>query len=300
MLLSPVARRKGVFSSAICFRMNNNNSQIGNTASEPSISYSDSEASIGQLISPGIMTTSQPPMDHNMPNIIRSQPLLISDQSRVEILMRQRTSRRRRRRRRAQRRWQQRVQHQHQQLAHQIRYRQMVNQHFQQQQEHRYDQDEEGEAQQDRDRHNHTLRRSPTFYDLFAEVMNERLLEIYDWETLSPENQPEQAQLFQLESTAALEQPVLVHDDAEQSPPIHAFESSEEDEQQKTTQMAEECNPAPLSNIETNSTPNSFDSILSQIEQMEEYQDSDSSPGTSQQHAATTEPSSYSKKQTDH
>ena len=187
MLLSPVARRKGLFSSAIYFRMHINNSQIGNTASEPSISNSDSEASISQLISTDIMTTSQPPMDHNMPNITRSQPLLISDQSRVEILMRQRTARRRRRRR-AQRRWQQRVQHQHQQLAHQIRYRQMANQHFQQQQDHRYNQDEEREQeeQQDRDRHNHSLPRSVTFSDLFAEVMDERLLEIYDWETLSP------------------------------------------------------------------------------------------------------------------
>ena len=152
--------------------MNNDNSQIGNTTSEPSISNSDSEASIGQPISPGIMTTSQPHMDHNMPNITRSQPLLISDQSRVEILMRQRVSRRRRR---AQRRWQQRVQHQHQQLTHQIRYRQLANQHFQQRQDRRRNQDEE-RGQQDRDHHKDTHRRSPTFYDLFAEVMNERLL----------------------------------------------------------------------------------------------------------------------------
>ena len=231
MLLSLVARRKGLFSSAICFRMNINNSEIGNTASEPSISNSDSESSISQLISTGIVTTSQPPMDHNMPNITRSQPLLISDQSRVEILMRQRTARRRR----AQRRWQQRVQHQHQQLAHQIRYRQMVNQHFQQQRDHRHNQDEEDEpeAQQDRDRHDHTLRRSPTFYDLFAEVMNERLLEMYDWETLPPENQPEQGQLSELKSTPAMETRVLVHDDANQSPEIHASESSEEGEHRK-------------------------------------------------------------------
>ena len=143
-----------------------------------------------------------------MPNMIRSQPLFISDLSRVEILMRQRTSRRRRRRRRAQRRWQHRVQHEHQQLAQQIRRRQMANQHFQQQQEHRYHQqeEEEQEAQQDLDRHNQTLRRSPTFYDLFAEVMDERVLEMYDWATLSLENQQKQGQLFELESTAAMEQ----------------------------------------------------------------------------------------------
>jgi hypothetical protein len=109
----------------------------------------------------------------------------------------------------------------------------MANQHFQQQQDHRYNQGEEQEreAHHDPDRHEHTLHRSPTFYDLFAEVMNERLLEMYDWETLSPENQREQEQLFELDNTAALEQPALVQDDAEQSPRIYAFESSEEGEQ---------------------------------------------------------------------
>ena len=274
-----------------------NNSQIGNTASEPSISNSDTEASISQLISTDIMSTSQPPMDHNMPNIIRSQPLLISDQSRVEILMRQRTARRRR----AQRRWQQRVQHQHQQLAHQIRYRQMVNQHFQQQRDHQHNQDEElqQEEQQDPDRHNHTLSRSPTFYDLFAEVMNERLLEIYDWEALTPENQPEQEQLTELESTAAMEHPVLVQDDANQSPEIHASESSEEGEQQKNTQMAEECNHTPLSIIGANSTLNSFDSVLFEIEPMEEQQGTDPSRETSQQYETTKEHGSNGKENTD-
>ena len=188
--------------------MNINNSRIGNIASGPSISNDKGEASITQLISPGIVTTSPLPIDLDMPHSTRSQPLLISDQSGAETLLRQRTARRRRRQRRAQRRWEQRAELQHQQLAHQIRRRQMANQHFQQQRDHQFNQDEEREQeeQQDRDRHNHSLRRSPTFYDLFAEVMNERLLEIYDWETLSPENQREQGQFFELESTAAMKQ----------------------------------------------------------------------------------------------
>ena len=160
----------------------------------------------------------------------------------------------------------------------------MANQHFQQQQDHRYNQDEEQEEQQDQDRHNRTLSRSPSLHDLFAEVMDERLLEMYDWETLSQENQLGQGQLYELESTAALEQPVLVQDDVKQSPEIHAFESSEEGEQQKKNQMAEQCNQIPLSNIQTNSTLNSFDSMLFQIEQIEEQQEMDPSPGTSQKH----------------
>ena len=62
---------------------------------------------------------------------------------------------------------------------------------------------------------------------------------MYDWTTLPPENQREQGQLFEFESTAAIEQPALVQDDAEQSSRIHAFESSEEGEQQKKEQMEE-------------------------------------------------------------
>jgi hypothetical protein len=133
----------------------------------------------------------------------------------------------------------------------------MANQHFQQQQDHRYNQDEERELEelQDLDRHNHSLRRPPTLYDLFAEVMDERLLEIYDWETLTTENQREQGQLFELESTTAMEQPALVQDEAEQSPRIYTFESSPEGEQQKKNQMAEECDQTPLENIQNNSTP---------------------------------------------
>ena len=79
-------------------------SQIANTAAEPPISNAQPEASINQLISTGIATTSQPSMYLNTTNMIPSQPPLITDQSRLEILMRQREARRRGRRRRAQQR----------------------------------------------------------------------------------------------------------------------------------------------------------------------------------------------------
>ena len=290
-----------VFSSALCFRMNINNNPIGNIASEPSISNDEGEASISQLISPGIVTTSQAPMDHDMPNIIRSEPLLISDQSGAEILLRQRTARRRRRQRRAQRRWEQRAQHQHQQLAHQIRYRQMANQHFQQQQAHRYNQDEEREEeeQQDRDRHNNALPQSVTFSDLFVEVMDERLLEMYDWETLSPEHQLGHGELYGLEGTVALEQPTLVQEETEQSPRIHPFErTSEEDEQQKKY-MTEECNQTLLNNLQNTSTLHLFDSISIQVEQTAQLEDPDPSTDTSEQHETEMKNGSSSKNNTD-
>ena len=70
--------------------MNVNPSQIANTAQEPSISHAYDEDSIGHLISTGIVTTSQPSVH---PNMIPSQPLLITDQSRIAILMRQQKAR---------------------------------------------------------------------------------------------------------------------------------------------------------------------------------------------------------------
>ena len=81
-----------------------------------------------------------------------------------------------------------------------------------------------------------------------------------------------------------MEQPVLVQGDAEQSPQIHTFQSSEEAEQQKKKQTAEECDQTPISNIETNSMLHSFDSILFQIEPMDKLREMDLSPGTSSQH----------------
>ena len=123
--------------------------------------------------------------------------------------------------------------------------------------------------------------------------MDERLLEMYDWETLSQENQREQDQLFDLETTSDMEQLVLVQDNVEQSPEINTFESAEENDQQQRTQMAEECNQTSLSNMQNHSTLHTFDSILFQNEQMEEQQQqTDSSPETSQQNGSTMQKSS--------
>ena len=129
--------------------------------------------------------------------------------------------------------------------------------------------------------------------------MDERLLEMYACETSTPENQQQPGQLFELDSTAALEQSALVRDDAGRWPGLRAFESSEEGEELLKKQMAEQCGQTRISNIKNNSTLNLFNCILFQIEQIEEYQESDPSPGTSQQHDATTKPSSYNKKNTD-
>jgi hypothetical protein len=118
--------------------MNTNNNQIAPSTSETSIGNTDEEISIDQLVSVGIVATSQISVHLNMKNMIPSQTLLICDQTRDEIVLRQRGARRRRRRRRAQRRREQRAERQHQhQLAQQIRRRKMANQYSQQKQQYR-------------------------------------------------------------------------------------------------------------------------------------------------------------------
>jgi hypothetical protein len=232
--------------------MNTNNSQISNTASEPSTSEAHNEYSIRQLISTGIVTRSQPSMH---PNMIPSQSVLITDQSKIEILMRQREARRSRRRRRVQRRREQRAEAQHLQLAHQIRRRQMANKHFQQQQyyQYRWYEERQRQEQQARDRYQYILGQSPTFNELCEEVIEERLLDMYDWETMHPQNPGEQEQLYELDGIAALEQTALVQEEVEQSQNID--------------------------DIKNNSTPPSFDSIVYQLEQMQQNGETDQSPG---------------------
>ena len=59
---------------------------------------------------------------------------------------------------------------------------------------------------------------------------------MYDWETMHPQNQLEQEQFYELNGFAALEQPASVQVEMEQSQHID--------------------------DIENNSTPSSFDSIV--------------------------------------
>ena len=90
--------------------------------------------------------------------------------------------------------------------------------------------------------------------------------------------------MFQLDSTIPLEDSVLVQDDVKQSPRIHAFQSSEEGEQQKKTKMSEECNQTPLNNIQNTSTLHLFDSTSIQVEQTTQIAGVDALPDQSEQH----------------
>lgn len=117
------------FSSFICFRMDIDNTQTARSASQPLSSNDHTEASISQLISPRIL--------------LSSQPLLISDALRVEIVTRYREAQRTRRRRREP--------SQHPQLGQQIRRRHMANQYRLQQQYYRDDRNDEREEYEHED-----------------------------------------------------------------------------------------------------------------------------------------------------
>ena len=143
-----------LFSSAVCFRMDINQEEMASSASQPLSSDFHNEAPISQMISPDILPS--------------SQPLLLSDQSRVVVVTRHRVARRRRRRR---------TQGQHQPLAQQIRRRHMANQYRQQQQYHQNDRCEERQRheREDQDRYDYIRRRTSAVNEQLKEVVEERL-----------------------------------------------------------------------------------------------------------------------------
>ena len=129
--------------------------------------------------------------------------------------------------------------------------------------------------------------------------MDERLLEMYDWETLSPEHQLGHGELYGLEGTVALEQPTLVQEETKQSPHIHPLENTSEEDEQHKTQMTEECDHTPLNNIQNTSMLHSFDSTLIQVEQTTQIEEVDPSPDKSEQHGIAMKNNSSSNKNKD-
>ena len=222
--------------------MDTNHSQVSDTASEPSISNAHNEASTNQLLSTDIAATSQLSMYLNVGNMIPTLPLVISDQSRVEILTRHRDARRTRRYRRAQRRQEQRTQHPHRHLAQQIRRRQMANQQFQQQEYYRnrwYD-ERERQEQQYPDHNNNVQTGSPTFHALYEQEIDDRLLELFDWDTIFSNDHQDRDLLCEQEHFAAMEQQLLAQEEMEQSQYVQAFEALNTEERNESQESAEQ------------------------------------------------------------
>ena len=228
--------------SAIRFRMNINNNQMASSASQPLSGNTHNEASITQLIAPGLLPS--------------SQPLLISDQSRAEIVTRRREARRPRRRRRTTSR--------HRPLAQQIRRRQMTNQYRQQEQYYRNGRTEERERheREDQDRHDYIRRRPTAFNEHNEEVIEERLQEVYDWEIMQLMQGSEREQLYELEGVAALERLSSVQDQMEQSSQLQAVQALDEEEQQLRERAGEASTQTEHNDIEDHSTTQSLDSII--------------------------------------
>ena len=87
-------------------------------------------------------------------------------------------------------------------------------------------------------------------------MIDERLLELFDWETIFSNDQRDQDQLDELEDIAAIEQPALVQEEVEKSQHNHLIEVTEEEGHIK------------LDKVESNSTTHLFDSILYKLHQM--------------------------------
>jgi hypothetical protein len=95
----------------------------------------------------------------------------------------------------------------------------MANQQFQQQEYHRNRRSDERARQehQDQDLSDDVQSPSPTIDELFEEVINERLLELFDWETIFSNNQRDQDHLNELEIIVSIKQTALVQEKVEQS-----------------------------------------------------------------------------------
>ena len=105
--------------------MSNKNSGSANTLQELTTDNNDDIVSLDQIISAGLITTSQASMHFNTVNKIPSQVPTDSDVLRDEFLKRRRDARRRKRQRRAQRRQEQRTETRRQRRAQ--RFREILN-----------------------------------------------------------------------------------------------------------------------------------------------------------------------------
>ncbi len=147
------------------FRMSTNNSQIGNTPSEPLINNTENETNIDQLLSVEIVTTSQS-------SLIQLNPInMIPNIQLHGNILRPQHARRGRQQQQYQQRqeWQQQQEEQRQQQQERQRRRRERNQQrYEQWQERVYQREqEEGEH------YRYLQRRSPNFDELMDEILQE-------------------------------------------------------------------------------------------------------------------------------
>ena len=239
----------------------------------------DNIVSLDQILSAGLITTSQASMHWNTMNMIPSRVSTDSDVLRDEFLRRRREARRRKRQRRAQRRREQRRQEQRTQEPITQRtgtQRQRGAPQFGEIANSRANRWYDRYAERDRERyeeyeHQYYLAcRSPTFDENVEETIQWQLSEVYEWEKLTPRTRWEHEEVQELEGIAALEQLALVQDDMEQLQHINELERSDDDELRQQQQREAVWNQKELHGFESTSTQRSYTSALDPLEQMQQ------------------------------
>jgi hypothetical protein len=192
--------------------MNTNNSQPGHFPSESSfIKNNEDQSNIDQLLSIEILTTSQPsssssssiqfnPTDmitdiqqHN--NVPTRQHARRGQQNQQEFQQRQEQQRQQREEQRRLREEQQRLQQeqQQQQRERQRRRRERNQRRYEQWQDRIYQREQERyrREQEEQEHDRYLQQRSPTFDELMDEILEERQLETYDLERMTPQERQE-------------------------------------------------------------------------------------------------------------
>jgi hypothetical protein len=194
----------------------------------------DDTVSLDQIISVDHNTTSQASIHLNTTNMIPSQVPTVAEVLRAQFLRRRREARRQQRRRRAQ------------------RYREILND-----REYRWYDRYEERNQQRREEQAHAEyleSRSPTSDENVEKTIQEQLLDVYEWETMMPNDRWEQEQIQDMEGIAALEQMALVQDEMEQLQQIDELERSEVEELRQRKHREEQWNQEQLHQLGSIST----------------------------------------------
>ena len=254
--------------------MSANNSGSANTPQEPTTNNNDDTVSLDQIISVDQNTISQASMHLNTSNMIPSQVPTVAEVLRAQFLRRRREARRRQHQRRAQRRRQQIAATRRQQRTvtrrqrRAQRYRQiLIQSDIRWYEEHR---EREHRREEEREHEEYLRSRSPTFDELVEETIQEQLLDVYEWEKMTPKDRWEQEQIQEMEGIAALEQIALVQDEMEQLQQIDELERSEVEELRQRKHREEQRNQEQLHQLESNSTQRSHNSTLDPIEMMQQ------------------------------
>ncbi len=245
--------------------MSTNNSQIGHTPSEPFIINMETETNLDQLLSVGILTTSPSSIPLNTTNMIPSQIPTISNHQEDELS---------RRTWKAQQRQEQQQERQRQQREQRLRRWQRRDQRYERWLENQYQRyrEQDQREQEEQEHYRYLQQRSPNFDENMDEILQERELDAYYLERMTPEERQERwlhERLNEMGRISALEQQELMKDEIEQLHQINEFETFQK-EKLKYMKTWTEWDQEQLREIERIPIPDLDDPIYDQIEQLQQ------------------------------